>query len=216
METCIFLQTHLNKWSQFTLPNRDWANMKAHFREAYNSLLIFGPGTGVPGTIANAQELNNDKEDSINTMTLWAEVQVIRQTAAINTVMISTVDAAHSTHSTVNAATSAISSLGTSSTPYSGVHGHPSFGNPSPRLLSAFHCTPTSAAAEAGTGTRTPRPGWTWLREITLIIGILPAASSTRRAIPPRKPGGGQATVSKNKYYNNLDICISCWFDLAS
>merc|ERR1712194_979009 len=55
--------------SQFTPPNQDWTNTKQHFGEAYENLLISGRGVGVPGTIANAQELEDKEDDSINTIT---------------------------------------------------------------------------------------------------------------------------------------------------
>jgi len=69
MEKCGLFQSHLNEWSQFTPPNQDWTNMKQHFGEAYENLLISGRGVGVPGTIANAQELEDEEDDSINTIT---------------------------------------------------------------------------------------------------------------------------------------------------
>ena len=55
MEECGLFQLHLNKWSQCIVPHQDWTNMKQHFGEAYENLLISGRGVGVPGTIANAQ-----------------------------------------------------------------------------------------------------------------------------------------------------------------
>merc|ERR1712194_847623 len=55
--------------SQFTPPNQDWTNMKQHFGEAYENLLISGRGVGVPGTIANAQELEDEEDNSITTIT---------------------------------------------------------------------------------------------------------------------------------------------------
>ena len=69
MERCGLFQWHLNKWSQFILPHQDWNNMKQHFGETYENRLISGRGVGVPGTITNAQELSNKKDDSINTIT---------------------------------------------------------------------------------------------------------------------------------------------------
>ena len=42
MEKCGLFQSHLNKWSQFTLVNQDWGNTKQHFGEAYENLLISG------------------------------------------------------------------------------------------------------------------------------------------------------------------------------
>ena len=62
-------QTHLDKWSQFTVSNKDWRNMKLHFGEAYENILISGRGGSVPGTIANAQELSENEDDSITTIT---------------------------------------------------------------------------------------------------------------------------------------------------
>ena len=69
MEKCGLFQSHLNEWSQFTLGHQDWTNMKQHFGEAYENLLISGRGVGVPGTITNAQELSGEENDSINTIT---------------------------------------------------------------------------------------------------------------------------------------------------
>ena len=69
MEKCGLLQLHLNEWSQFTVPHQDWTNVKQHFCEGYENLLISGQGVGVPVTIANAQELSDEEEDSINTIT---------------------------------------------------------------------------------------------------------------------------------------------------
>ena len=43
--------------------------MKQHFGETYNNLLISGRGVGIPGTIANAQELSDEENDSINAIT---------------------------------------------------------------------------------------------------------------------------------------------------
>ena len=42
--------------------------MKQHFGEVYEDLSISGRGVGVPGTIANAQELSDKEDDSINTI----------------------------------------------------------------------------------------------------------------------------------------------------
>ena len=43
--------------------------MKQHFGEAYENLLISGRGVGVPGTIANTQDLSDEEDNSINTIT---------------------------------------------------------------------------------------------------------------------------------------------------
>ena len=43
--------------------------MKLHFGEAYENILISGRGGSVPGTIANAQELSENEDDSITTIT---------------------------------------------------------------------------------------------------------------------------------------------------
>ena len=67
MEKCGLFQTHLNEWSQFTLPNQDWKGMTDHFGEAYDNMLVSAP-LGVPNTILNAQELT-DEDDSVNTIT---------------------------------------------------------------------------------------------------------------------------------------------------
>ena len=69
MDKCGLFQLHPNEWSQFTVPNQDWTNMKQHFGEAYENLLISGRGVGVPGTISNAQKLSDEEDDSINTIT---------------------------------------------------------------------------------------------------------------------------------------------------
>jgi hypothetical protein len=45
---CGLFQSHLNEWSQFQLGNQDWANMKQHFGEAYENMLILGRGVDVP------------------------------------------------------------------------------------------------------------------------------------------------------------------------
>ena len=37
MEKCGLFQLHLNEWSQFTLVNQDWDNMKQHFGETYKT-----------------------------------------------------------------------------------------------------------------------------------------------------------------------------------
>ena len=55
MERGELFRSHLNKWSQFTLPNHDWTIMKQYFGKAYKNLLISRRGVGVPGTIASAQ-----------------------------------------------------------------------------------------------------------------------------------------------------------------
>ena len=55
MERGELFRSHLNKWSQFTLPNEDWTNMKQHFGKAYENLLISGRGVAASGTIANVQ-----------------------------------------------------------------------------------------------------------------------------------------------------------------
>ena len=40
-----------------------------HFSEAYKNLLILGREVGDPGTIMNAQELSDEEDNSINTIT---------------------------------------------------------------------------------------------------------------------------------------------------
>ena len=50
------------------MPHQDWTNMKQHFGEAYENLLISVRGVGVPGTIANAQYLSDEEDNSINTI----------------------------------------------------------------------------------------------------------------------------------------------------
>ena len=69
MEKYELFQSHLNEWSRFTPPHQAWTNMKQHFGKAYENLLISGQGVGVPGTISNAQELSDEEDDSINTIT---------------------------------------------------------------------------------------------------------------------------------------------------
>ena len=69
MERCGLFQMHLNTWSQFLLPNQDWANTNVHFWEVYKILFISGSGVNVLGTIANAQELTDDEDTSITTIT---------------------------------------------------------------------------------------------------------------------------------------------------
>ena len=69
MEKYGLFQSHLNEWSQFTLSRQAWTNMKQPFGKAYENLLISGKGVWVPGTIANAQEMSDEEDDSINTIT---------------------------------------------------------------------------------------------------------------------------------------------------
>ena len=68
IEKCRLFQLCLSKWSQFPLGNQDWANTKQHFGETYKNLLISRRGVGVSGTIANAQELSDEEDNSINTI----------------------------------------------------------------------------------------------------------------------------------------------------
>ena len=51
MEKCGLFRLYLNKW------------------KGYKNLLISGRGMGVPGTITNTQELSNEEDDSITTIT---------------------------------------------------------------------------------------------------------------------------------------------------
>jgi hypothetical protein len=69
METCGLFQTHLNEWNVFPAANQDWGNMKAHFGEAYENLLISGRGIAIPGTIANVQELTDEEDDDMTQIT---------------------------------------------------------------------------------------------------------------------------------------------------
>jgi hypothetical protein len=70
MKKCRLFQLHLNEWSQLTLVNSDWDNMKHQFGKAYKSIfLILGRRVGVPGTIENTQELLDKENDGINTFT---------------------------------------------------------------------------------------------------------------------------------------------------
>ena len=69
MERCGLFQNHLNIWSVFTANTQDWGNMKPHFGEAYENLLISGSGVSVPGTITNVQEVYDGTDDSITTIT---------------------------------------------------------------------------------------------------------------------------------------------------
>ena len=43
--------------------------MKQYVGKAYDNILISGTGVGVPSTLANAQKLSDEEDDSINTIT---------------------------------------------------------------------------------------------------------------------------------------------------
>lgn len=53
----------------FTVPNQDCGTMKLHFDEAYENILISGRGMNVLDATASTQELSNNEEDSIITIT---------------------------------------------------------------------------------------------------------------------------------------------------
>ena len=69
IEKCGLLQTHLNEWSAFTLPNQDFSKTELYFGEAYENILTSGSRVSVPGTVTNAQKLSDDKDGSITTIT---------------------------------------------------------------------------------------------------------------------------------------------------
>ena len=63
MAKCGLCQNHLNEWSAFTKPNKEWGNIVCE------NLLISGRGVSGPGTIANTKELSDGEDNTITTIT---------------------------------------------------------------------------------------------------------------------------------------------------
>ena len=79
--------TTLLEWNGFTLPNKDWANLKAHFGEAYQLFITSGPAGRklLSGIIANAQGLTDQgsEEDDLTIITnALGEVAISNNAAA--------------------------------------------------------------------------------------------------------------------------------------
>lgn len=53
MERCDLFPTALLECNAFLDQHKDWRNTTSHVGEAYENLIITGPGIYVPGTIAN-------------------------------------------------------------------------------------------------------------------------------------------------------------------
>ena len=68
IEHCGLFPTALLEFNAFDEANKDWGNITSDFGEAYENLIIMGPGIRVPGTIANIQELEG-KDNSLGTIT---------------------------------------------------------------------------------------------------------------------------------------------------
>ena len=72
MEQCILFSTALLERNGFDPANKDWANLKAHFGEAYQLFITSGPAARklLSGIIANTQGLieQGDEGDITNTL----------------------------------------------------------------------------------------------------------------------------------------------------
>ena len=65
MEQCGLFPTALLEWNGFDPTNKDWANLKAHFSEAYRLCITSGPAGRklLSGVVANAQTLTEKGEE---------------------------------------------------------------------------------------------------------------------------------------------------------